>query len=81
MRDRAFLYIENWDNANRTYGEAASFQIEHHLLSCLNLPVTVVVTELLTFTAVFLNRRTAARRAARGSPGICHFSFLSSFQE
>ena len=32
--------------------------------------------------AVFLNRRAAVRyRAARGSPGICHFSFLSIFHE
>jgi len=35
-----------------------------------------------TATAVFLNRRAAVQyRAARGSPGICHFSFLSSFHE
>ena len=41
------------------------------------------------YTAVFLNRRAAARyrawhqlyRAARGSPGICHFSFLSNSHE
>ena len=39
--------------------------------------------------AVFLNRRAAVRyralaqlyRAARGSPGVCHFSFLSNFHE
>ena len=31
---------------------------------------------------VFLNRRAAGRyRSARGSPGICHFSFLSNFHE
>jgi hypothetical protein len=38
---------------------------------------------------LFLNRRAAARyralvsiyRAVRGSPGICHFSFLSIFHE
>ena len=76
MRERVFLYIENWDNANRNYGEAASFQIEHHLLSCLNLLVTVVVTELLTSTAVFLNRRAAARYRALASiiPGRERFS-------
>jgi len=33
-------------------------------------------------TAVFLNRWAAAQyRAARGSPGSCHFSFLSIFHE
>jgi len=40
-------------------------------------------------TAVFLNRRAAAGTgpwyqlygAARGSAGICHFIFLSNFQE
>ena len=32
--------------------------------------------------AVFLNRWTAVRyRAASGSPGICHFRFLSIFHE
>ena len=30
----------------------------------------------MLYIPVFLNRR-----AARGSPGICHFSFLSSFHE
>ena len=31
---------------------------------------------------VFPNRRAAAQyRAARGSPGICHFIFLSNFHE
>ena len=31
---------------------------------------------------VFLNRRAAARyRAARSSPGICHFNFLRIFHE
>jgi hypothetical protein len=41
------------------------------------------------FSPVFLNSRAAARyrpwhqlyRAARGSPGSCHFSFLSIFHE
>jgi len=31
---------------------------------------------LRLFSAVYLNRR-----AARDSPGICHFSFLSNFHE
>jgi len=31
---------------------------------------------------LFLNRRAAVQyQATRGSPGICHFSFLSSFHE
>jgi len=40
------------------------------------------ITFSLCSTSVFLNRRAVARyQAARGSPGICHFSFLSIFHE
>ena len=59
--------------------------------SWICLMSTRMMVYLAYYRPVFLNRWTAARnragpwhqlyRAARGSPGICHFSFLSNFQE
>ena len=72
-----------------------TLDVSHNSDCCIHLqspldasqPTSLVTVYITWFTAVFLNRRAAARyrpwhqlyRAARVSPGICHFSFLSIF--
>ena len=51
---------------------------------CTPWVLGILTVAICAFTksskAMFLNRRPAARyRAASGSPGICHYSFLSIF--
>jgi len=60
-----------------------------HIPSRSLAQISAGATSSLRYIPVFLNGGAAARyramasitRAARGSPGICHFSFLSNFHE
>jgi len=72
--------------------EPGKKQIKSNLRSHLRIRLELlrnIAINLAQHRPVFLNRRAAANtgpwhqlyRAARGSPGICHFSFLSNFHE